>query len=368
MPEPEVEFSWHWKHTIITIACVLVLLVMMGWIWFLIKLILWSLFSVSAIVAICSGVYWRRLKNLESSSFDSQQAQQVFLVSAVTAMCFGVVVWSIPSSHKTTPQPIPPSGTDPRVAADGNALGRASLALASVTLFGSWEESDAIFNDRSSWSGTAFVVSKGNGTLTLYTNSHCLNLGGLSQADDDGSIEVFRYQLSVKFPTGVIKQVRRIGEESTNLDLACIEVDSDNLTEGKDYIVVPDGSNIPIDVGDKVIAVGSPLDEYLAGTHTFGSVSAIRETSPAGVKCRTIQHDAAINHGNSGGPLFLDRDGNMYWVGVNTWVFANAQGIFFSIAAQEARNANYMWAEATPKGAAQLLDSLYGVSASVASH
>jgi hypothetical protein len=83
-------------------------------------------------------------------------------------------------------------------------------------------------------------------------------------------------------------------------------------------------------LAETVIAIGNPLD--FRETVTSGIVSQIGVDS--GV--RVIQTDAAINHGNSGGPL-LNRQGRV--VGVNTFVIRGAQGISFAISADEVRDA-----------------------------
>ena len=68
---------------------------------------------------------------------------------------------------------------------------------------------------------------------------------------------------------------------------------------------------------------------YYQGTVTFGRISAFRELDGVPV----IQLDAAINHGNSGGPLMVERDGLYYCVGVNTWGTSDEtiEGIGFAI-------------------------------------
>jgi serine protease Do len=68
------------------------------------------------------------------------------------------------------------------------------------------------------------------------------------------------------------------------------------------------GSGKSIAVGDQVYAIGTPLAEANQSTFTMGIVSALR-------KGGIIQHSAAINGGNSGGPL-LNSDGDV--IGVNT--------------------------------------------------
>lgn len=80
-------------------------------------------------------------------------------------------------------------------------------------------------------------------------------------------------------------------------------------------------------VGQEVFAIGSPLG--LSNTITRGIISAFRET-PAGI--HYIQIDAALNPGNSGGPL-ITRSNSV--VGVNTWQFKGTQGLNFAVSASE---------------------------------
>jgi len=93
---------------------------------------------------------------------------------------------------------------------------------------------------------------------------------------------------------------RVLGTDQAN-DLALLKVD--RLPEG--IPVAPLGDSDTVQVGDVVIAIGSPFG--LSGTVTQGIVSAVnRSWNPPGDRLRTglIQTDAPINPGNSGGPLF----------------------------------------------------------------
>lgn len=81
-------------------------------------------------------------------------------------------------------------------------------------------------------------------------------------------------------------------------------------------------------IGEKVVAIGSPFG--LSKTVTVGVVSTTGRSFRTGGRVYNdfVQTDASINPGNSGGPL-LNTDGEL--VGINTAIFASAQGIGFAI-------------------------------------
>ncbi len=102
-----------------------------------------------------------------------------------------------------------------------------------------------------------------------------------------------------------------VGTDPIN-DLAVIRVDS--LPEGVQP--VQPGSSANLEVGQTAIAIGNPFGQF-ERTMTVGIISAINRTlqTDATVLRGVIQTDAAINRGNSGGPL-LDSGGRL--IGVNT--------------------------------------------------
>ncbi|HXI11790.1 MAG TPA: trypsin-like peptidase domain-containing protein [Thermoanaerobaculia bacterium] len=113
-------------------------------------------------------------------------------------------------------------------------------------------------------------------------------------------------------------------------DVAVLRVESRNLT------AAPIGTSSDLMIGESVVAVGNPFG--LSGTVTTGVVSALGRSVPSKEEGRTftdfIQTDASINPGNSGGPL-LNIEGKV--IGINTAIYAQAQGIGFAIPVDRAR-------------------------------
>ncbi|HYI05268.1 MAG TPA: Do family serine endopeptidase, partial [Reyranella sp.] len=104
------------------------------------------------------------------------------------------------------------------------------------------------------------------------------------------------------------------GDEKT--DIALLKVESD-----KPLPYVSFGDTGKVRVGQAVMAVGNPFG--LGGTVTTGIVSARGRDIQSGPFDDYIQTDAAINRGNSGGPLF-DMDGKV--IGINTAIFSPSGG------------------------------------------
>lgn len=119
-----------------------------------------------------------------------------------------------------------------------------------------------------------------------------------------------------------------IGGDATN-DIAVLKI------EGSDFPYVKLGSSEKMAVGDRVAAIGNPLGE-LTSTLTVGYISATdRAVNTDGTYINMLQTDAAINSGNSGGPLF-----NMHGevIGITTAKYsgtsnsgATIEGIGFAI-------------------------------------
>jgi len=140
--------------------------------------------------------------------------------------------------------------------------------------------------------------------------------------------------LSVTLVDGRTFDATLVQEDAAN-DLAIIRISASGLTPAKI------GDSTKLQVGQSVLAIGSPLGEYTDSV-TKGIVSGLdREiTVRSEITGRPvhltglIQTDAAINPGNSGGPL-VDENGAV--IGIATATSANAQGLGFAIPIATAR-------------------------------
>jgi serine protease Do len=136
-------------------------------------------------------------------------------------------------------------------------------------------------------------------------------------------------RITVNFNDGTQMKATLIGVDPDS-DVAVLRVDAKNLA------AAPVGTSGDLMIGETVIAVGNPFG--LSGSVTTGVVSALGRSVPSKEEGRTftdfIQTDASINPGNSGGPL-LNIEGKV--VGINTAIYANAQGIGFAIPVDRAR-------------------------------
>ncbi len=134
--------------------------------------------------------------------------------------------------------------------------------------------------------------------------------------------------VSVVLYDGASHPAEVVGYDSTN-DIALLKIDATGLDAAEI------GSSDDLIVGDQVVAIGNPLGE-LTSTLTVGYVSAKERTvSTDGTIINMIQTDAAINSGNSGGPLF-NMKGQV--VGITTAKYSGAsssgatiEGIGFAI-------------------------------------
>jgi serine protease Do len=137
-------------------------------------------------------------------------------------------------------------------------------------------------------------------------------------------------KIQIKFGDGREFDAVLIGSDPET-DLALLKIESDETLPYVEW-----GNSDELEVGDWVMAVGNPFG--LGGTVTAGIVSARGRDIRSGPYDDFIQTDAAINRGNSGGPMF-DLDGNV--VGINTAIYSpsgGSVGIGFAIPSALAQN------------------------------
>ncbi|MEL7214124.1 MAG: Do family serine endopeptidase [Pseudomonadota bacterium] len=145
---------------------------------------------------------------------------------------------------------------------------------------------------RSSALGSGFVISADG---FIVTNNHVI----------DGADEIL-----IEFFSGDELPAEVIGTDP-NTDIALLKVESDDPLP-----FVPFGDSDVMRVGDWVMAMGNPLGQ---GFSVSAGIVSARNRALSGTYDDYIQTDAAINRGNSGGPLF-NMDGEV--IGVNTAILS----------------------------------------------
>jgi S1-C subfamily serine protease len=172
------------------------------------------------------------------------------------------------------------------------------------------------FGEEQQAQGSGFVYDKDG---TIVTNQHVV----------DGASSV-----SVRFWNGASYKAEIVGTDPST-DLAVLKVDAPSSL----LAPLSFGDSDDVAVGDGVVAIGSPFG--LEGTMTSGIVSALHRqmTAPNNFTITdSIQTDAAINHGNSGGPL-LDLSGRV--IGVTAQIESESggnDGVGFAIPSNTVRS------------------------------
>ena len=147
--------------------------------------------------------------------------------------------------------------------------------------------------------GSGFVIDAIEGLVV--TNNHVI----------DGADEII-----INFSDGSKLKVDKVLGKDTKTDLALLKV-----TPKKPLKAVSFGSSSELKVGDWVMAIGNPFG--LGGSVTVGIISAKQRDINSGPYDDYLQTDAAINKGNSGGPLF-NMEGQV--IGVNTAIISPTGG------------------------------------------
>ncbi len=150
---------------------------------------------------------------------------------------------------------------------------------------------------RSQALGSGFVISDDG---YIVTNNHVI----------EGADEI-----QIEFFSGETMDATLVGTDP-NTDIALLKVDGTDLP----YVEFGDSNGTDAEVGDWVLAMGNPLGQ---GFSISAGIVSARGRELAGTYDDYIQTDAAINRGNSGGPLF-DMNGQV--IGVNTAILSPTGG------------------------------------------
>jgi serine protease Do len=162
--------------------------------------------------------------------------------------------------------------------------------------------------------GSGFIISADG---YVVTNNHVIT------ADGRGEVE----SITVTMPDGTEFPAKLMGRDTAS-DLAVLKIQTP-----RPLPFVRFGDSSSARVGDWVLAIGNPFG--LGGSVSSGIISAVtRSTGSRTAYDRYIQTDAAINRGNSGGPMF-DMSGQV--IGINNAIFSPTGGnvgIGFAIPAE----------------------------------
>ena len=251
-----------------------------------------------ALVACSCGLTYAAVNN----KWEDKMQEATASISSMQQQLSAVQSGTITADNVT--YAVSPEGTQtPRMVYENNA--KSVVAVSSTiqsTVYGQTRQGTS--------SGSGFIISDDG---YVVTNRHVV----------EGATDV-----TVTLSTGVEYTAKIVGSDSLN-DVALLKVEATGLP------AVKLGSSDDLSIGDMVCAIGNPLGS-LTATLTVGYVSGKdRQVTTDNSTINMIQTDAAINSGNSGGPLF-----NMYGevVGITSAKYsgttssgASIEGISFAI-------------------------------------
>jgi serine protease Do len=257
----------------------------------------------------------RSLGPIVATSVVSSLLASLATVAIVAGSLSGLAATPSPATSATSAPVVASSaapvsgGTNPEVAV------AAKVRSAVVTISSTTGNQIGLFGVPTGGIGSGFIIDS-NGLIL--TNAHVVE-GATS--------------LTVALEDGRELDARVVASDAS-LDLAVVKVAATGLP------TVEIGSSADLQVGQLVVAIGSPLGAFTDSV-TSGILSATGRTitvvDAVSRQRKTIDHllqtDAAINEGNSGGPL-LDASGRV--IGINTAEAASANGIGFAIPIDEA--------------------------------
>ncbi len=256
--------------------------------------------------------YNNKLNNQKKSSF----AKMMLAIILTSVLSSGGTAWYLTSKSKNNGLNSANSGTNAVTINSTDSVNVekavAKKSMPSVVGITTVGVSEDMFLRQSQVNGlgSGVIVSKDG---YIITNNHVVDPTKTKQATvllNDGS-----------------KHTAEILWSDKSLDLAVIKIDASGLN----LQPVELGDSSVVSIGDKAIAIGSPLGINLQSTLTSGYISGkdrVITLSDGSSMEGLFQTDAAINPGNSGGALLNDK-GQL--IGINTAKAGNSDGIGFSI-------------------------------------
>lgn len=171
-------------------------------------------------------------------------------------------------------------------------------------------------------SGTGFVYRQDGDTYYLLTNYHVI---------EDGD------NVTVTFTNGDVVETEIVGHDEY-ADIAVLSIESDT-----ELTVAELGNNEESRVGDTAFAVGAPLDSAYSWTVTRGIISgkdrmvevSVSNSNTSDYVMKVLQTDAAINSGNSGGPL-CNANGEVIGITSLKLISSGVEGMGFAIPIEDA--------------------------------
>lgn len=171
-------------------------------------------------------------------------------------------------------------------------------------------------------SGTGFVYQKEDNKYYILTNHHVIDGGN---------------KVTVTFTDGKVLETKVVGSDQY-ADIAVL-----SLETKEDVKIAPIGKSESTRVGDTSFAVGAPLDSAYSWTVTRGIVSgkdrmvevSLDKSSQNDYVMKVLQTDAAINSGNSGGPL-CNSNGEVIGITSLKLVSSGVEGMGFAIPIESA--------------------------------
>ncbi len=177
-------------------------------------------------------------------------------------------------------------------------------------------------NGRLFSSGTGFVYDEDDKYAYILTNSHVV--------EDSTSIKV-------KFTNDSVETVELVGNDSYS-DIAVLKIEKEKVIK-----VATLGNNDNSRLGDTVFTIGAPISDEYSWTVTRGILSnkdrliEVNTSSASDWVINVLQTDAAINSGNSGGPL-ANSNGEVIGITNMKLISSGVEGIGFAIPIEDAIN------------------------------